>query len=117
MVTARLRSLASVTSPRESPADAPNGASVMTVIKADLAQLDDLSRRFDAVSRDVEDLRSSLTALINSTEWTGARADQVHQIWEQDFRPAFDSITNGMNDLGRNVQTTRTNIDQAANTV
>ena len=85
------------------------------MIKAELGQLDTLSRRLGTHSGDVDHLKASLTSLIHSTDWAGGAADRFRQAWESQFRPALDELSRALVDGAREVDRRRVALDRAGN--
>lgn len=85
------------------------------MIKAELGQLDTLSRRLGACSSDVDALKSNLTALISGTDWSGGAADRFRTAWDSEFRPSLDSLTAALVDASSEVDRRRVALDQAGN--
>jgi hypothetical protein len=81
------------------------------MIKAELGQLDTLSRRLGACSGDVDDL----TSLITSTDWAGGAADRFRQAWDAEYRPALDSLSAALVDASTEVDRRRVALDAAGN--
>lgn len=85
------------------------------MIKAELAELETLSRRMGACGGEVTDLQRALTTLINTTTWTGAAADRFRQAWESEFNPALRSLADELARASQEVDRRKHLIDQAAN--
>jgi WXG100 family type VII secretion target len=85
------------------------------VIKAELTELETLSRRLDVCGGDVADLQRALTTLISTTTWTGAAADRFRQAWESEFNPALRNLSTELSQAAHEVDRRKQLIDQAAN--
>jgi WXG100 family type VII secretion target len=85
------------------------------VIKAELTELENLSRRLGVCGGEVTDLQRALTTLINSTTWTGAAADRFRQAWESEFNPALRSLSDELSRASQEIDRRKQLIDQAAN--
>jgi WXG100 family type VII secretion target len=85
------------------------------MIQADLAELEILSRRLGTCSHEVDDLKTALTTLINTTTWKAGSAERFRQAWETQFRPALDALVNELNHASQEVDRRKTAIDHAAN--
>jgi WXG100 family type VII secretion target len=85
------------------------------VIKAELTELENLSRRLDTCGVEVTDLQRALTTLINTTTWTGAAADRFRQSWESEFNPALRNLADELSRAAQEVDRRKHLIDQAAN--
>ena len=85
------------------------------MIKADLNQLDTLSRRLGTCSGDVADLKANMTAMISSTDWAGGAATRFRDAWESQFRPALDEMASALTDASGEVTLRRAALDRAGN--
>jgi WXG100 family type VII secretion target len=85
------------------------------MIKADLPQLDTLSRRLGTCSGDVADLKANMTALISGTDWEGGAAARFRDAWESQFRPALDQMASALTDAASEVNTRKLALDRAGN--
>jgi len=85
------------------------------MIKAELTELENLSRRLDVCGGEVTDLQRALTTLINTTTWTGAAADRFRQAWESEFNPALRNMAAELSQASHEVDRRKHLIDQAAN--
>ena len=85
------------------------------MIKADLPQLEGLSRRLGVCSGDVNDLKANLSALINGTDWEGGAATRFREAWESQFRPALDQMSAALTDAGQEVNSRKMALDRAGN--
>jgi WXG100 family type VII secretion target len=85
------------------------------MIKADLPQLESLSRRLGVCSGDVADLKANLSALINGTDWEGGAATRFRTAWESQFRPALDEMSTALTDASSEVNTRKMALDRAGN--
>ncbi|HEV2780929.1 MAG TPA: WXG100 family type VII secretion target [Actinophytocola sp.] len=85
------------------------------MIKAELAELETLSRRLGVCGGEVTDLQRALTTLINTTTWTGAAADRFRQAWESEFNPALRNLADELSRAAQEVDRRKHLIDQAAN--
>jgi len=85
------------------------------MIQAELHELETLSRRLGTCSGEVDDLKRALTALINTTTWTGGAAERFRQVWEGQFRPALDGLSTELVNASQEVERRKVAIDHAAN--
>lgn len=85
------------------------------MIKAELTELEHLSRRLDVCGGEVTELQRALTTLINTTTWTGAAADRFRQAWESEFNPALRNLADELTRAAQEVHRRKHLIDQAAN--
>ena len=85
------------------------------MIQAELTELENLSRRLEACGGEVTDLQRALTALINTTTWTGGAAERFRQAWESEFNPALRNLSGELSNASREVDRRKHLIDQAAN--
>jgi type VII secretion system (Wss) protein ESAT-6 len=85
------------------------------MIKADLAQLEHLSRRVGSCSSDVEDLKTNLSSLLAGTDWEGGAATRVRTGWDSEFRPALDSLAAALLDMSAEVNNRMIRLDAAGN--
>ena len=85
------------------------------MIKADLPQLDTLSRRFGSCSGDVDHLKANLTGLISATDWEGGAANRFREAWHSHFRPALDELSRALVDGAHEVDRRRIALDRAGN--
>lgn len=85
------------------------------MIKADLPQLDTLSRRLGVCSGDVADLKANMTGLISGTDWEGGAATRFRDAWESQFRPALDEMASALTDASNEVNARRVALDRAGN--
>jgi uncharacterized protein YukE len=85
------------------------------MIKADLPQLDTLSRRLGSCSNDVGDLKANMTSLLSGTDWTGGAAQRVRDAWDTQFRPALDEMAAALTDMSGEVAKRRAALNAAGN--
>jgi WXG100 family type VII secretion target len=85
------------------------------MIQAELAELENLSRRLGVCGGEVTDLQRALTTLINTTTWTGGAADRFRQAWESEFNPALRNLSTELSNAAQEVERRKHLIDQAAN--
>lgn len=85
------------------------------MIQAELTELDNLSRRLAHCGGEVTDLQRALTALINTTTWTGGAATRFRQAWDSQFNPALRDLATALSGASGEVERRRHLIDQAAN--
>lgn len=85
------------------------------MIKADLPQLESLSRRLGVCSGDVHDLKANLSALISGTDWEGGAAARFREAWESQFRPALDQMSAALTDASSEVNNRKMALDRAGN--
>lgn len=85
------------------------------MIKADLPQLDTLSRRLGVCSGDVANLKANMTSLITGTDWEGGAALRFRDAWESQFRPALDQMATALTDASGEVNARKMALDRAGN--
>lgn len=85
------------------------------MIRADLPQLDVLSRRLSTCSQDVADLKANMTSLLDGTDWQGGAAQRVRTAWASQFRPALDEMAAALDDMSGEVAKRRAALNIAGN--
>ena len=85
------------------------------MIKADLPQLDTLSRRLGVCSNDVTDLKANMTGLLAGTDWAGGAAQRVREAWDSQFRPALDEMSSALDEMSGEVAKRRAALNAAGN--
>lgn len=87
---------------------------------ADLAQLDDLARRFTVWSGQVETLKSEITGVVNAlvgVAWTGQVALTFRDQWNGEFAGTLLRLVEALQEQARFVQAKREQFDLVANRV
>ncbi len=90
----------------------------MSLDGADLAQMDDLHRRFLGWSQQVEDLRGEISGVVNGmvdVAWTGQVARTFRDQWNGEFAVALGRLSQALRGQAQVVMTKRHQIDQVAN--
>lgn len=85
------------------------------MIRADLPQLDTLSRRLGTCSNDVAQLKANMTGLLSGTDWQGGAAQRVRDAWDSQFRPALDDMAAALDDMSAEVARRRAALNNAGN--
>jgi uncharacterized protein YukE len=90
----------------------------MTLAGADLAQLDDLSRRFLAWADQVTGLQSEITGAVNAlvdVAWTGQVARAFRDQWNGEFSAALSRLAEALDGQASFVLAKRDEFDRVAN--
>lgn len=85
------------------------------MVSAELNEMETLSRRLDTCSDEVKELRRALTALIDTTTWTGRAADEFRDKWRTEFNPVLTNMADALTTEGQEVRKRRDRFDFAGN--
>ncbi|CAN5714697.1 hypothetical protein BH20ACT2_BH20ACT2_11630 [soil metagenome] len=90
----------------------------MALDGADLAQMDDLHRRFCTWSDQVQALQGEISGVVNGmvdVAWTGQVARNFRDQWNGEFATALVRLSEALTGQAQFVQTKRDQIDLVAN--
>jgi uncharacterized protein YukE len=85
---------------------------------ADLAQLDDLTRRFAAWAGQVQSLKTEITGVVNATvgvAWTGLVAARFRDEWNGEFAASLVRLADALEHQSQFVAAKRDQIDLVTN--
>ena len=85
----------------------------MAVYGGDLAQLDELARRFAEEVGVVEGLQTRITAGLQGTAWTGPASQRFRDQWTADFVPALNRLKDALGEGSAVVAHRRAAIERA----
>lgn len=76
----------------------------MAVYGADVEQLEQLARKFDAESQSIKQAISTVANQMGNTWWQGPDANKFRQEWESTHRAALSRIAESLQQVARQVK-------------
>jgi len=85
----------------------------MTMIGAELEQMQGLRASFDRSGVQVGEVARAIRGQIASTFWKGPAADRFRQAWDGDFEPALRRLQEALGEAAHEVQRRHDALQQA----
>jgi hypothetical protein len=86
----------------------------MAIWGADVEQLKTLGTKLQSGASEIEQQRSNLTRLLDSTQWKGPDADHFRGEWSGKHTSALNQVTQALKDAGQMATKNANEQDQAS---
>ena len=82
---------------------------------ADLAQLRNLAREFDAASQSLDNAVTEITSVLSGVDWLGPSGDQFREEWDGHHAPAMRLVATGLAEARTTVERNADQQDETSN--
>ncbi|MXW41656.1 MAG: WXG100 family type VII secretion target [Acidimicrobiia bacterium] len=89
----------------------------MSVLTMNTEEMDHLQQQFNLFAGQVEDLRTRLTATLESTTWTGSRSERFRGGWREHWSPSLAQLQEALVELASAISIERQNTIAALDSI